>query len=354
MQDNNIEDTEVTVERAPATLSIRETLKNQMSENNDSVETQAPAQDSSEQSDEVAVSQEPTAQPAQQAYAPPADMNAAEKEAFLNPTSANAHILQSYLNRRAYETRSDYSRKMKEVEQLRQQTAGLYDTIKQYENDYAKSGISIADITKRAVAWDKAMQADPVSTAMEWLESYGLTINDLANNAYQQPQAQPNYLTKEDAERIAEERFQAIQNEQQKKAIDYYNQQVVNSFMNSKPLFRDPETASQLEAEMAPVVQALNATGRYSSPEQVLETAYNYVVNGNPTFSGLVQKMTAKPVIEQQQQVVEKAKKAAKSISGSAGSGTPRVTSNNLRDNLRRRFSGEQPVKPQGYPKNKG
>jgi hypothetical protein len=111
--------------------------------------------------------------------------------------------------------------------------------------------------------------------------------------------------------------------------------------MNGKPLFKDPETASQLEAEMAPVVQALNATGRYSSAEEVLETAYNYVVNGNPTFSGIMQKMTTGPVIQQQQAVAQKAKQAAKSISGSAGSGTPRVHAQTFRDNLKRRFHGE-------------
>jgi len=229
---------------------------------------------------------------------------------------------------------------MQEVEQLKKHTAGLYETIKQYEDEYAKDGISITDVTKRAIAWDKAMQQDPVATALDWLDSYGVRLEDLQGYQPQQQQA-PQYLTREEAERIAEERYQKIQSEQQKKAVDYYNQQVVTSFMNSKPLFRDPETASQLEAEMAPVVQALNATGRYSSPEQVLETAYNYVVNGNPTFSGLVQRMTAKPVIEQQQAVVQKAKQAAKSISGSAGSGTPRLNSKSLGDNLRRRFHGE-------------
>ena len=69
------------------------------------------------------------------ALLPPADMRKEEKEAFLNPTPENAHILQSYLNRRAYETRADYSRKMAEVEELRKNTSSVYDTIKQYEQD---------------------------------------------------------------------------------------------------------------------------------------------------------------------------------------------------------------------------
>ncbi len=340
MEDNQtveVSDTEVTPEREQADLSIRQSLK----QNFKNVEVEESDTEAvKEEKEESPPTPEPVQEKTQTAYAPPADMNAAEKEAFLNPTAANAHILQSYLNRRAYETRSDYSRKMQEVEQLKKQTAGLYETIKQYEDEYAKDGISIADVTRRSIAWDKAMQQDPVATALDWLDSYGVRLEDLQGYQPQQQQA-PQYLTREEAERIAEERYQSIQSEQQKKAIEYYNQQVVNSFMSNKPLFRDPETASQLEAEMAPVVQALNATGRYSSPEQVLETAYNYVVNGNPTFSGLVQKMAAKPVIEQQQAAVQKAKQAAKSISGSAGSGSPRIVTKTLRDNLQRRMGGE-------------
>lgn len=340
IQETSAEDTEVSVDREPAELSIRQSLKQNLKEVAQEPAAQEPTAAAEQESNTVAVESEPIVEQEKPLLAPPADMNAAEKEAFLNPTPANAHILQSYLNRRAYETRSDYSRKMQEVEQLKKQTAGLYDTIKQYEDEYARDGISIADVTRRAVAWDKAMQTDPVQTALDWLDSYGVSINDLAGYQQQSPQ-QPQYLTRQEAEKIAEERYQSIQSEQQKKAIEYYNQQVVNSFMSNKPLFRDPETAAQLEAEMAPVVQALNATGRYSSPEQVLETAYNYVVNGNPTFSGLNQKMTAKPVIEQQQQAVAKAKQAAKSISGSAGSGSPRIVTKNLRDNLQRRMGGE-------------
>lgn len=340
IQETSVENTEVSIAREPAELSIRQSLKQNLKQVADEEDTQESTQEADNETDTPAVQSEPAVPQEKPLLAPPADMNAAEKEAFLNPTAANAHILQSYLNRRAYETRSDYSRKMQEVEQLKKQTTGLYETIKQYEDEYARDGISIADVAKRAVAWDKAMQTDPIETALDWLDSYGVRPEDLYNYQPQQQEA-PQYLTKEEAERIAEERYQSIQSEQQKKAVEYYNQQVVNSFMNNKPLFRDPETAAQLEAEMAPVVQALNATGRYSSPEQVLETAYNYVVNGNPTFSGLVQKMAAKPVIEQQQQAVAKAKQAAKSISGSAGSGSPRIVAKSLRDNLQRRMGGE-------------
>lgn len=366
MENDNLEtetevETEETEQAGDKTAFLRDSLKDKLTE---AKEEKAPAGQEEQQQETAevetsAVQEQPAQQPEIVPMAPPADMNKAEKEAFLNPTPQNAHILQAYLNRRAYETRSDYSRKMQEVEQLKQQTSAVYDTIKQYEDEYAKQGISVADVAKRAVAWDKAMKQNPVDTAIEWLESYGVNLDDLfaarqqpqqgyQQNGYQNGQQQyyqtpeQKFLTIEEAERIAEEKYQALQQEQQKKAVDYYNQRVIESFITQKPLFKDPETAAQLEAEMAPVVQALSGTGRYSSPEEILETAYNYVVNGNPVFSSLVQKMAARPVIQQQQAVVEKAKAAAKSITGSAGSGTPRVKTNDLRENLRRRMGAAE------------
>lgn len=339
--ENNLQDvesTEVVADREQSELSIRQTLSKQL---NYQKEKEGVEESNNERSTENAVVQQSVPQTQERiALAPPADMNAAEKDAFLNPNTHNAHILQSYLNRRAYETRTQYDRKMQEVNQLREQNSRVYDVIKQYEDDYAKDGISVADVTRRSIAWDRAMQANPVQTAIEWLDAYGINPNDLVGQqeAYQQP---VEYLTRQDAERIAEERYKAIQQDQEKKAVEYMNQRAVESFTSRKPLFRDPETASQLEAEMAPVVQALATTGRYSSTDEILETAYNYVVNGNPTFASLAQRLQTAPVIQQQQVATQKAKAASKSISGSAGSGTPRIVTKDIRDNLRRRLSGD-------------
>lgn len=349
MDNVDTENTETEVESTPSKMDIRGALDNNFDARDDDLV--------GEEEQVVAAEATPTQeeQPAQEAapvveripVVPPADMNKMEKEAFLNPTAENAHVLQQYMNRRAYETRTDYQRKMQEVEELRKQTSSVYDTIKQYEQDYAKEGISLGDIAKRSIAWDKAMRQNPIETAREWLDSYGIDINELAQqqvqydpyNQYQQPQQ--GYLTREEAERIAEEKFQAVQQEQEQKAVAYYNQKVVDSFVASKPLFKDPETAAQLESEMAPIVQALSSTGKYSSPEEILNTAYNYVVAGNPTFSALNSAMSAKPVIEQKVAAAQKAKAASKSISGSAGSGTPRMQVKDLRDNLRRRMGGD-------------
>jgi len=344
-QDLTPQDTEVVAEREQASVSIRQALSKQFKKEDDAIVSDAPEHndpETEEESEAVEAAPEVERIP----VVPPADMNKAEKEAFLNPTPANAHVLQQYMNRRAYELRSDHQRHMVEVEQLKKQTSSIVDTIKEYENDYARQGISLGDIAKRSVAWDRAMQNNPVQTALEWLDSYGLTLDDLTatqqqafQQGYQQPQQ--NYLTREEAERIADDKFKSYQQQQEQSAVAYYNERVVESFMSAKPLFRDPETASQLEAEMAPIVSALTGTGKYSSPEEILETAYNYVVAGNPTFSSLNSAMTAKVVMDQKQAAVQRAKSASRSISGSAGSGTPKVVSKDLRDNLRRRFGGD-------------
>ena len=345
--ENNAQDIEA-VESSGSKLDIRSAL----TENFDAADEGVKNNESDVVVDEVREQpQQATIEPEPQSeripLVPPADMNKAEKEAFLNPTPANSHVLQQYMNRRAYETRTDYQRKMQEVEELKKHASSVYDTIKQYEQDYAKEGIMLGDVARRSIAWDKAMRQNPVETAREWLDSYGVDLNELVSNqpnGYEQQQYnQPtqSYLTREDAERIAEEKFKAVQTEQEQKAVAYYNQRVVESFVSSKPLFKDPETASQLEAEMAPIVQALSSTGKYSSPEEILNTAYNYVVAGNPTFSALNSAMSAKPVIDQKVAAAQKAKAASKSISGSAGSGTPRAQVKDIRDNLRRRMSGD-------------
>jgi hypothetical protein len=348
--ENNNQDettnTEVTTERTQEPLSFGRALKqNFKAEDEQAAAGKMDAPEGADEASSKGTSLEATATPAAEVVqlVPPADMNKAEKDAFLNPSTANAHVLQQYLNRRAYETRSDYQRRVQEVEDLKKQTSGVFDAIKQYEDDYAKQGITISDVARRSIAWDRAMQKDPYATAVEWLNAYGLSVNDLIQQPeqYGYNQQPVDYLTREDAERIADEKLQAAHQAQEQKAVAYYNERVVESFIKSKPLFKDPETASQLEAEMAPIVAALSQTGKYSGPEQVLETAYNYVIAGNATFSNLNNAMVARAVVDQKQAVAQKAKAASRSISGSAGSGTPSVQTKDIRDNLRRRMTGD-------------
>lgn len=339
------DDTEVTEEATEETggLNIRASLE----ENFDASDEGLSVSDTAMMPTDYEEEEEPEQQNAPEvplAVAPPSDMNKAEREAFLNPTNENAHILQGYLSRRSTETRQEYEKRRLELERLESQTKPLYETFQKYEDDYKRLGVSPRDVYERSIEWDQAMRKNPKETAVEWLQSYGISIDDLldvdAANYAPEPE-QANYLTKEDAERIAEERIQRMMAEQQQKEVAVQTLNQVQQFMSTKPLFTatDAQTASQLEERMAPIVQALNAQGGRSSQE-ILETAYNYVVKGDPVFSDLERKLTAPREIRTKQAQTAKAKAASRSISGSVGSASPQVKVKDIRENLRRRLQG--------------
>lgn len=342
------ESTEVVASTEKVGLSLRESLKENFSasEETNTVErsgvTEAPKEAPEPKAEATTAQVQQAAQGVQSPVpvAPPADMNKTEQEAFLNPTAENRHILQQYLSRRAYETRSEFKNKTMELENERKAIQSFREALAPYESEYARQGISLADVAKRSIEWDKAMQQAPIETALQWLESYGLTLEDLGQAAQGgvAPAQEKQYLTAAEAERIAQEKIEAFQEQARQNFLAEQNYNAVTSFMNSKPLFKDPGTAQQLEDAMAPIVAALSNSGQ--SPQEILETAYNYVTKGHPTFSALTQKLEAPVVVEQKTREVQKAKAATKSITGHAGSGSPRVKIDDLRDNLRRRMNG--------------
>jgi len=346
----NSEDTEVIADTEKVGVSLRDSLESKFDADDESdrveptsVELEEDDEEDIEDIEELDTEETETQENESVAVAPPGDMNNAEREAFLNPTQENAHVLQSYLSRRAYETRSHYQREAAKLNEAQKRINGFYDTIKEYEPEYLKQGIQLTDVARRSIEWDRAMKADPVDTAIQWLEAYGLSLEDLYNHQYYngeyQQQAQPEYLTKEQAEEIAQGQINQLLQQQQESALVEKNYNAVQSFISSKPLFRDPGTAQQLEEAMAPIVAALSERG--GTPQDILETAYNYVTKGNPTFAGLSAKLEAPVNVEQKVRAAQKAKSATKSISGSTGSGTPALKAKNLRENLQRRFGGE-------------
>lgn len=286
------------------------------------------------------------------AVAPPSDMNKAEREAFLKPTADNAHVLQAYLSRRSYETRADYERRRVELDRLQKQTEAMANVYEEAKKTYSDMQLDPLLVIQNAMKWDVALRDNPTEAALEYLENYGVTPEELyqrwqeqQQNAqypqYQQGYPQEGYLTKEEAERIAEEKIQALMSQQHQEVVAQQNLATVQSFMSSKPLFTatDSQTAAQLEEKMAPVVAALTQQGG-SSQSDILETAYNYVVNGDPVFSDLARKLDAAQKVTTQTRETAKAKHASRSISGSVGSGSPRMAIKDIRENLRRRLNG--------------
>lgn len=275
---------------------------------------------------------------------PPADMNAEEKAAFLNPTAQNTGILQKYLSRRSYELQSDHTRKTGELYQKSREVEDISKVVGPEREYYAKKKIPVETVVANAIAWDKAMENDRLTAAREWLESYGVDPSELIAGQGQQQAANPQYLTREQAEQLAEEKAaERIQHEfsmREQSRIAEEQANVVQQFIAADPLFRDPGTGAQLEEAMAPVVAGLRAANPRTPVKEILETARKYVVSGNPVFSELASKLAAKQDIGRQNAEAEKAIAASRSISGGPGSGTPKIKAKNFREGVRARLNG--------------
>jgi len=270
--------------------------------------------------------------------APPADMNAAEKQAFSKLTPE----MQQYLSRRSYEQRADYSRKTMEASAKEKELSDIYSVVTPaLRDEYARQGIAVPDLVRRAVAWDKAFKTDRLGTAMEYLEAYGIHPSELLDGQHQNgyQQESPEYLTREEAEALADERIAKQFEQMQQSSIVENNYNVVQGFIQSKPLFKDIGTAAQLEAEMAPIVVGLRQSNPSAPVQEILETAYNYVTKGHPTFSALASQQSARSDSERLHAEAQKAKEASRSISGGPGTGSPKVKIKDSRESLRYHLS---------------
>jgi len=276
--------------------------------------------------------------------APPADMSPEEKKFF---DSASPE-LQKYISRRAHETQSNFTRKTMEVSEREkalaakeQKLSAFEETLSPVREEYAKKGISEVDLVRRAIAWDQAFAKNPVAAAKEYLDAWGIDPSELSA-VETQPQQPKQYEAPqpEDIKKLVQEQLEYERSIEQQKATSARNANAVQEFIKSVPLFSDPGTASQLEAAMDPIVQALVVSNPGREPAEILKEAYNYIAKGHPVFSELIQKYEAKNQSERTKQDAIRAQSASRSVSGGPGSGSPKVTFTSVRDNLQARLRG--------------
>ncbi len=271
--------------------------------------------------------------------APPADLKKELVEEF-NKLPPN---LQKWISQRSYEYRSDYGRQTQELRAIQDRYRAYDEALKPYEQEYVRKGINPADVVRRSIAWDNFFNENPLEAAKQWLTSYGIDPSELMQGE-QQPQQNQQYLTQEQAAQIAEERAQQLieerfnRIEQERYIADASN--VINSFIGSKPLFKDPGTAVQVEEAMAPILQALRAAEPQAPIQDLLETAYAVATTRNPQLAQLVQRLNATTEVERVKENALKAQHASRSIAGSPGSGSPSTKPKTISEELRMRFSG--------------
>ena len=274
---------------------------------------------------------------------PPASMNAQEKEAF----KAASPELQKFLSRREYNLRSELTRQTSELEPLKKEYADIASVFTPEIRDmFLRDGTSAAKFLERNFAWDNRVK-EGIHGGVEFLEAHGYTrqqLIDHLNNSEAPQQEAPQYLTHEEAQRVAQETFQENLRLHEESRVASENAQALQSYLDSQSVFKgDPGTAAQFENAVAKEIEYLKYHGFNGSTAELLTKAHEEAISRNPAFSGLRAQahpqQTAKPEnIHQQMERVRLAKAASKSASGSLGSGSPAYKSNNLRESLERNF----------------
>lgn len=270
---------------------------------------------------------------------PPADMTAKEKEIFAKADPE----MQAYLSRRAYDVRATISREMQKVQDIIRSNEGILKAIEPHREYLAKKGLTPDVTLSRAIAWEQAIERDRLGAAKEWLNAQGIDPYELiSDEGGQQPPAQQSHQ-QIDPEAIKQQVLEEVQRKyelERQNAATESNLNAVNNFMKSKVLFRDPNTAAQLEAEMALEIPVERHKNPNLSQAELLERAYNKVIRTNDTFSKLLEAYGARESAEKVKQEAEKARQSSRSISGGIAGASPARSDLTFRDELRLRLNG--------------
>lgn len=275
--------------------------------------------------------------------APPGDMSPEMKERFLKLPPEE----QKFLADRAHQQRADYARQTEPLRQKAKHYEVLDSITNPHQEYYAKQGIQIPDVVRRAIAWDQGFAKDRLGTAKEFLEAYGIDIYELIDENQQAPQSQPQHIPNmqpEDIERIVEERLQKKLEYQQQEVSTRNSFSEVQKFQESNPLFRDPTTAAQVEAEMAPILEVMVQRNAQSpnplSAQELLNKAFKATVAQNEMFSRLMNTYEESNRAEKAKAEADKARQHSRSASGSLGGANPVRSGLSFKEELKLRVNG--------------
>jgi hypothetical protein len=254
----------------------------------------------------------------------PADMSKEEKERFAKLSPED----QSYIARISKQYRSDYGRQTQAVKDMQAKIKPVYELLTAEEQNLAKMGLLPDQVVREAIAWKKSMITDKKAAAKEFFKTYGIDPIDLIDDEVSEPQQQQQQVFDPVAyeQQITQKVLQSIQEqnlENQRQVALQTSEDVVNKFIRSKPLFSDPIIGERLEMEMAGIVEGSLKSQPNQKVEDVLEKAFNFVVNSNPEFSGILQKYNAKTEATKLQSEADKARSASRFISGGASTPVP-------------------------------
>lgn len=259
--------------------------------------------------------------------APPGEMDEEGKKAFAQLPPG----LKKFFSKRYHELRSDHTRKTQEASEIRKRYAALDEAVGQYADEYAREGIDVPTLVKRAIAWDRLQKQDPIEWARQTLAAAGVDPSELVEGA--QPQSQ-HYAPQSPRDPRMDQVLGYIQNQEAKRqaeAIEQINQ-VVARFIQDKPFFKDPGTASRIEELMAPKIEALTIENPNASHLDRLEIAYKRVINENDDLRALAEQAEQRKKLQQEAAHSQRAFNAAASVTGGPGVGSPSYKPASLRE----------------------
>lgn len=286
---------------------------------NDTEEQDSPAMDAKQVEEE--------AQPNIQGVLPPNDLNEEEKKEF-EELAKKAPKTAAKLAKRFYDYRRDYTQKTERAAETERRATPYLQEAAKHEQRLARKQLSPQQVFANALAWDHFIDEQGVNALVQFVESHGFDVQELAE-AVESGQAFTKSSEEAQIPRHIQEKIDRLERFEQQYTQAQQSQQVeqtfsaLNQFKASKPLFKDPATAEQLEAAMAPLVRGFRASNPSTPPLELLEKAYNYVVNGDERFRPLLDGVEKKKTIEAERDRSSRAL-AASSVRGSGpGSGTP-------------------------------
>ena len=260
-----------------------------------------------------------------EAILPPAELDEEAKKEFEQLSPA----LKKSFSKRFYDMRRDYTQKTMELAQHRNRFQQLEQVTQAHAGRLARKGIRVEDAINNALAWDHFVEQEGANAALQWLEKHGYDPEELieardGGEAYsgRRQQAQLPPEVQREIEESRQFRQQLMQQQQSQTVGQIYS--TIESFKASKPIFKDPSTAEQVEQAMTPIVKGLRESSPNTPHGELLERAYNYVVNGDERFRNLVNGAEKRKQIEAERDRSFRATRAASSVAGNGpGSGSP-------------------------------
>lgn len=289
------------------------------------------------------------------AIEPHPSLGAEEKAAF----EKWPRDLQEYANRRAVEVARQTSKTGQEVGSLRQYRESIDAVMQPYRPQFAQLGMSDADVVKHALD-DMLALANPqtrLSRLSQIAASNGVTAQQLAEYAQQQPQKDPALLQAQTAQQIQGRQMQAMRQQQTQAANGAVDRIVENVRTEVGP--DEMAKRPHFDAVQADIFALLQDDQGRLKPEvmqsemalyQAISSAYETIMQEpekypsarahEPIFQSLLQKqMEAKQVadLEERRQRTANARRAANSVNGAPTVGdTGGVATKGLRSAIER------------------